>query len=777
MNNSLKETLKQIGYDGQEVAIKSEKGNGYMLYSSKLNSYVYVPENVSNTTSLISVYSGKNDNSNQNYNTFIQNIANGESSDSIVTYTGSASEEDYKNSAIQLLTALENNGIKLKNVGFADSDVDSKVAEKIASAVAKIKQGLDVRSINLNDKNITDYEKFLQALKWLVGNDVDEELLKEIAKSLELEGFIPGSSIQAGGGDYYGGGGGGGYDSGSYYDGGGNSFSPASNGTVDVTYATAISGTNAIVSAINATTFPNETMNFKSTSNFLPSLNDANKYFYGATETLLKNISNDTQNIENILKNYATIDAQLANSANGLNGTALGGLGGFTNSIAIDKATIMSNYKNLASTFNNNYSKGKVGSIQMSDINSIYSGGHLTGALGTGLENEINSATNLKNQINDLINSNAISAPSWDLVKDRLGDYSELCDLRIKSAQMLEDAYEEALKLIQDYVQPDEYLDDGEIPEYEQKVANDEQQVQQLEQENAQLAQVQCQSIPCSDGNGSCGEDCSARDAAQAKIKANEAKIAELQAEIAKFKAFIEKLEGLAEIMNKANDIVQEAVNKMQDMYGSKVDEISPVKIEELDQKAGQELGVEATQLAATKTGAAGQPVFYSQKGYIDANGQYHTWESRWGKSISSSGCGPTSLAACLATMTGDTSITPASIADTMKYDENVGGSFIVRIAKERGLDMDYHIGSNQQKMDNHLANGGTMIVAVNGGGHYIAVLGKDPVSGNYIVCDPNSDKRSWSYNEIFSNHTMVFHIAPQGKSVAQTTGGTTYQI
>ena len=112
-----------------------------------------------------------------------------------------------------------------------------------------------------------------------------------------------------------------------------------------------------------------------------------------------------------------------------------------------------------------------------------------------------------------------------------------------------------------------------------------------------------------------------------------------------------------------------------------------------------------------------------------------------------------------------------------MKYDENVGGSFIVRIAKERGLDMDYHIGSNQQKMDNHLANGGTMIVAVNGGGHYIAVLGKDPVSGNYIVCDPNSDKRSWSYNEIFSNHTMVFHIAPQGKSVAQTTGGTTYQI
>ena len=121
--------------------------------------------------------------------------------------------------------------------------------------------------------------------------------------------------------------------------------------------------------------------------------------------------------------------------------------------------------------------------------------------------------------------------------------------------------------------------------------------------------------------------------------------------------------------------------------------------------------------------------------------------------------------------MTGDTSYTPASIANTMSYDENRGGSFIVRYAKEQGFDQDHHIGSNKTAMDNHLANGGTMIVAINGGGHYIAILGKDPATGNYIVADPNSDKRSWTYNEIFADHTMVFHIAPKGKTVAQTTG------
>ena len=775
MNNELKETLKQIGYDGQEVAIKSENGSGYMLYSSKLNSYVYVPSNVNDSTSLISVYS-QNNNENANYNNFIQDVLNGNGPNSIVTYTSNMSESDYQDSAIKLINALENNGIKIKNLGFADSDINSKTAEKIASAIAKIKKGLDVRSLNFGDENLSTYEKFLKALKWLVGDDVDEELLKQVAKSLELEGYNPEGSIQMGGGDYYGGGGGG-YSSGSYYDDEGNSFTPESNGKVDVTYSTAISGTNAIVSAINATTFPTETMEFKSTSSFLPALNDANKYFFGATETLLKNISNDTQNIENILKNYATIDAQLANNADGLNGSALGGLSGFTNSIAIDKATIMTNYKNLAATFNNNYTKGKVGSVQMSDINSIYSGGKLSGVIGSGLDAEITSATNLKSQINDLIANNAISAPSWELVKDRLADYSDLCDLRIKSAQMLEQAYADALKLIKDYVDPDEYLDDGEIPEYEAKIAKDEAEVKQLEQENAELAQVQCVPNTCSDGTTYCGEDCSARDAAQAKIKQNEAKIEALNAEITKFKAFVEKLEGLAAIMNQANEIVQNAIAQMEDMYGKKVDEISPVNIQELDQKAASELGASAQTLAASQTGAVGTPVFYSQKGYIDSNGEFHKWKSRWGKDIASSGCGPTSLAACIATMTGDKSITPSTIADTMNYNDNVGGNFIVKYAKNEGYDQAHRIGSDRTAMDNHLANGGTMIVAVNGGGHYIAVLGKDPTTGNYIVCDPNSDKKSWTYNEIFCNHTMVFHIAPKGKTVAQTTGRATVQV
>ncbi len=775
MNNNLKETLKQIGYDGKEVAIQSENGSGYMLYSSKLNSYVYVPANLKESTSIISVYSDSGDtSSNTNYNTFIQNLAKGQGTGSVVSFAGKMSKDDYKDSAIRLIEALENNGIKINNIGFADSDDNSKTAEEVARLVAKVKQKLNIRSINLKDKNITDYESFLKALKWLIGEDVDEDVLKQVAESLQLEGYLD-TSGGGGGGGYYDGG----YSSGSYYDDSGNQYNPASNGTVDVTYSAVISGTNAIVSAINSTTFPTETMSFKSTSKFLPSINEANKHFFGATEKLLNNISNDTKNIETILKNYSAIDSQLANSANTVNGTALGSLlsGNYSNNIAIDKAAIMSSYKSLASAFDNKYSSGKVGSIQMSDISSIYSGGKLTGAIGAGLDNEINSATSLKSQINNLITSNAISAPSWELVKNRLGDYSELCDLRIKSAQLLEEAYQDALKMIKEYVDPDEYLDDGEIPEYEEKIAKDEKEVSELEAENASLAQVQCETITCDDGKGnqtSCGEDCSKRDAAQAKIKENNARIETLNAEITKFKAFVEKLKGLADIMTKANDKIQTAVGEIEKMYGSKIDEISPVNVEELSKNEGT---AEASTLAA-QMGTAGTPVFYNQKGYIDANGQLHQWKSNWGKSIASSGCGPTSLASCLATMTGDTSITPSSIADTMKYNENIGGSFISRITKERGLDMDYHIGLSRSAMDNHLSNGGTMIVAINQGGHYIAVLGKDQASGQYIVCDPNNSKKTlWSYNEIATGHTMVFHIAPQGKTIAQTTGRTAVQV
>ena len=177
-----------------------------------------------------------------------------------------------------------------------------------------------------------------------------------------------------------------------------------------------------------------------------------------------------------------------------------------------------------------------------------------------------------------------------------------------------------------------------------------------------------------------------------------------------------------------------------------------------------------------------GKVVYYNQKGYVDENGNWKEWPTKWGKTIASSGCGPTSLAECLATMLGDTSITPSTIADTMSYDENIGGNFIPRTCKEYNLDYDSKIGLKQEYMDTHLRNGGTMVVAVNEGGHFIAVLGiNDSTSPpTYIVGDPNDKNtatKTWNYRDISAGHTMVFYIAPPGKTVSQTTGRETVRV
>ena len=172
-------------------------------------------------------------------------------------------------------------------------------------------------------------------------------------------------------------------------------------------------------------------------------------------------------------------------------------------------------------------------------------------------------------------------------------------------------------------------------------------------------------------------------------------------------------------------------------------------------------------------TVVGGQPVYYNQNGYYDANGKWRKWESKWAKDIATSGCGPTSMAAVLATMFGDTSITPSTVADTLKANDNIGGTYVGKVAAQYGLDQTSEIGLKKDKMNTFLRNGGKMIVAVNQGGHYIAILGINDSTNppTYIVCDPNDSKtaqKTWTYNDIAVGHTMVFHIAPKGKTVEQ---------
>lgn len=179
---------------------------------------------------------------------------------------------------------------------------------------------------------------------------------------------------------------------------------------------------------------------------------------------------------------------------------------------------------------------------------------------------------------------------------------------------------------------------------------------------------------------------------------------------------------------------------------------------------------LKATSLAHITT-KNGNTIYYNQKGYYDKNGKWCKWESSWGKDIASSGCGPTSMAAVLANMFGDTSITPSTVANMLNYDDNIGGNYVKKVADQYHLDQSHDIGLDQTKMNNFLRNDGKMIVAVNNGGHYISVLGINDSTNppTYIVCDPNDSNtatKTWTYNDIAQGHTMVFHIAPKGKTV-----------
>ena len=188
---------------------------------------------------------------------------------------------------------------------------------------------------------------------------------------------------------------------------------------------------------------------------------------------------------------------------------------------------------------------------------------------------------------------------------------------------------------------------------------------------------------------------------------------------------------------------------------------------------------VEASNLKSTTYN--GEPVYYYQKGYFDEQGNLHEWPTTWGKTIASSGCGPTSMASILATLFGDKSITPSTIANEMDYDENIGMNFVPPACKKYGLDYSGSPHLSHENVDTFLQNNGKIMVAVNGGGHYIALLGvnKSTDPPTYIVCDPikkDSATRVWKWND-FAAHTQTMFIAPPGKTVAQCLPGQTVQV
>ena len=185
--------------------------------------------------------------------------------------------------------------------------------------------------------------------------------------------------------------------------------------------------------------------------------------------------------------------------------------------------------------------------------------------------------------------------------------------------------------------------------------------------------------------------------------------------------------------------------------------------------------------------------VFYNQGGWIDENGVLHRWDG--GTVIPdmySSGCGPTSMAAILASYF-DKTITPETVTQMMEHDDcNDGGRFFEIFEK---YDLDYttqeHLSNDVDRISSFIKSGGTMIISVNvyqynpatnridviPSGHYMSVLGVDDSKNppEFIVCDPyNNDPTVSAYHKMTfeeltkdrGSNCMTCFVAPPGETV-----------
>ena len=365
------------------------------------------------------------------------------------------------------------------------------------------------------------------------------------------------------------------------------------NSRTSINYDSVVSNTNFVVDSINKTSFVNNDFDYQycdSTTSFPESLNEANAYLYSTSGDLLKGIANDTKNIEQILLNYAYLDKHLADEAQYLNPE--NNYGYYTSeNIDVNKAQSASDRANMISVFGENLTQGNAGKINLSDLEGMVNGSELLGPIGQGLNNEIEDANDLKEKLENLINSTDIDHPAWNIMKDRLMHYEHCCDLRIAAAEILNDAYVKSLNYVIDYMSPYTDLDDSRIPEYTTRIDNAIAKIAQLEAANISLAAVQPTPIYGYTKTGMpvfYGYDYSAVHAAQAQIKANLNTSEDLRVQLEEDTRVLDKLNGLADALNQANKIVDNALLEVDSLYAKEVSTIDPVFVTPIDNGTGR---------------------------------------------------------------------------------------------------------------------------------------------------------------------------------------------
>ena len=376
-------------------------------------------------------------------------------------------------------------------------------------------------------------------------------------------------------------------------------------GQVKVVYSSVINNLGGIISLINNTNFNDaktRVIGSNSTADLFNNLSSSNNYLFGLSSNLLNGISNDVNNIEQMLTNWAKTDADLANLANSLNnGNLNASLVG--DSFTMDSMHFSEITSSFSGLFSGRVSEGSVGKISMSDLGSMFNGTTLTGSLGNLLDSEISDARNLQNSINSLISNPNIASPGWNSMLNRLNFYEGCCEVRGWAAETLKAAYEKAFKIIYDHIYPDEDMDDSQIPEYVDKI---EKLTKDINQAIFTIAALKAQNNVLSAVGPNCttwydekGNECGYCDyspvyAARAQIATNNAliesttrakEIAEEAREEAKI--YLNRLRELSVKMNEANNIINDAINQIESKYASEVYHVDTPRLSSIASVAG----------------------------------------------------------------------------------------------------------------------------------------------------------------------------------------------
>ena len=257
---------------------------------------------------------------------------------------------------------------------------------------------------------------------------------------------------------------------------------PFDDGSVGADMYGVVSSLNSIRQTMNSQEvyLPTHT----STSTIPNNLMNAETSLLGISGELNGTIYKETQVISSIAQVFYDMDRERSNAAAGLSNGEVQ----FDESNYIDVLNQLISYDITSEIqFDSflfdpfSHTEGNSGKICLSDLTSMLSGSSLTGPLHDNLENERQSAKNIKTEIdnlNTLISSGGnFTGSIWTAVGSRLSNYSDLMTLRINSADILESAIARAIKLIVDYMGDYEELDDSKLPELKEKAEQVKQEI------------------------------------------------------------------------------------------------------------------------------------------------------------------------------------------------------------------------------------------------------------------------------------------------------------